>query len=112
MSTQCTPRQLAFPRVGRRRLVARFDGGTITTNAGALLLRAVEACTRVCQRPAQCFQDHRYPRMLEHTVEALVTQRVMALALGDEDLNDHDTLRRDPLVAAVVGKADPTGATR
>ena len=111
MSTQCTPHQLEFPRVGRRRLVARFNGGTITTNGGALLLRAVEACTRVCQRAAQCFQDHRDPRAVEHPVEALVTQRVMAQALGYEDLNDHDTLRRDPLVAA-VGKADPTGATR
>ena len=86
-------------------------GGTITANAGALLLRAVEACTRVCQRTAQCVKDHRDPRAREHTVEALVTQRVMALALGYEDLNDHDMLRRDPLVAA-VGKADPTGATR
>ena len=112
MSTQCTPLQLEFPPVGRRRLVARFDGGTITSNAGAVLLRAVEAGTGVCQRAARCFQDHRDPRLVEHTVEELVTQRVMALALGYEDLNDHDTLRRDPLVAAVVGKADPTGSSR
>ena len=90
MLTQCTPLQLEFPRVGRRRLVARFNGGTITTNGGALLLRAVEACTRVCQRAAQCFQDHRDAWAVGHTVEALVTQRVMALALGYEDLNDHD----------------------
>ena len=67
----------------------------------------------MCQPAARCFQDYRDPRALEHTVEALVTQRVMALALGYEDVNDHDTLRCDPLVAAVVvGKADPTGATR
>ena len=112
MSTQCTPTQLEFPRVGRRRLVARFDGGTLTSNAGALLLRAVEACTGVCRRAARCFQDARDPRLIEHSVEELVTQRVMALALGYEDINDHDTLRRDPLVAAVVGKADPTGSSR
>ncbi len=113
MSTQCTrskpPIQLEFPRVGRRRLVASFEGGTITSNAGALLLRAVERCTDVCRRAAQCFQDYRDPSLIEHTVEDLVTQRVMAVALGYEDLNDHDTLRRDPLLAAVVGKADPTG---
>ena len=112
MSTQCTPTQLEFPRVGRRRLVARFDGGTLTSNAGALLLRAIEACTGVCRRAARCFQDARDPRLIEHSVEELVTQRVMALALGYEDINDHDTLRRDPLVAAVVGKADPTGSSR
>lgn len=112
MGTQCTPLQLAFPQVGRRQLLARFDGGTITSNAGALLLRAVEACTRVCRRAARCFDDHRDSRWVEHTVEQLVTQRVMAVALGYEDVNDHDTLRRDPLVAAVVGKVDPTGALR
>jgi len=92
--------------------VARFDGGTLTSNAGALLLRAIEACTGVCRRAARCFQDARDPRLIEHSVEELVTQRVMALALGYEDINDHDTLRRDPLVAAVVGKADPTGSSR
>ena len=112
MTAQSTPLQLAFPQVGRRRLVARFDGGTLTSNAGALLLRAVEACTRVCRRAARCFEDYRDPRWVEHTVEELVTQRVLAVALGYEDLNDHDTLRRDPLVAAVVGKLDPTGARR
>ena len=116
LPTQCTrskpPIQLEFPRVGRRRLVASFDGGTITSNAGALLLRAVEKCTGVCRRAAECFQDYRDPSVIEHTVEDLVTQRVMAVALGYEDLNDHDTLRRDPLVAAAVGKADPTGENR
>ena len=112
MSTQCTPLQLEFPSVGRRRLLARFDGGTLTSNAGVLLLRAVEVCTGVCRRAARCFDDARDPRRIEHTVVELVTQRVLALALGYEDLNDHDTLRRDPLVAAVVGKVDPTGASR
>ena len=82
-------------------------GGRITSNAGALLLQAVEACTQVCRRAARCFQDHRDGRWVEHTVEELVTQRVLGLALGYEDLNDHDTLRRDALLAAVVGKAGP-----
>lgn len=93
MPTQCTPIQLAFPGVGRRSLLARFDGGTLTSNLGALLLRAVEACAAVCRRAAQCFSDARDVRRIEHTVEALVTQRVMAIAPGYEDLNDHDTLR-------------------
>ena len=92
MSTQCTPIQLEFPRVGHRRVVARFNGGAITSNAGALLLRAVESCTQVCRRAARCFQDHRDGRWVEHTVEELVTQRVVGLALGYEDVNDHDTL--------------------
>lgn len=112
MSTKCTPIELEFPTVGRRRVVARFDGGCLTSNAGGVLLRAVEACVGVCRRAARCFQDYRDPRRVEHTVEQLVTQRVMALALGWEDVNDHDALRRDPLVAAVVGKADVTGALR
>ena len=72
----------------------------------------MEACTGVCRRAAQAFYDTRDPRRVEHTVRELVRQRVLALALGYEDLCDHDTLRRDPLVAAVVGKADPTGAAR
>ena len=106
MSTKCTSIQLEFAGTSRRRLLARFDGGTLTSNAGPLLLRSVEARTRVCRRAAQCFVDRRDPRRTEYPVEALVTQRVMVVALGYEDLNDHDTLRRDPLMAAVVGKAD------
>ena len=82
MSTQCTPIQLEFPRVGRRRVVARFNGGAITSNAGALLLRAVESCTQVCRRAARCFQDHRDGQWVEHTVEELVTQRVVRSGAG------------------------------
>ena len=77
MSTQCTPVQLEFAGVGRRRLLARFDGGTLTLNGGALLLRAVEACTGVCRRAAQAFCDTRDLRRVEHTVKELVRQRVM-----------------------------------
>ena len=96
MSTECTSLQLQFPEVGRRRLVARFEGATVTSNAGALLLCAVDACTRVCRRAAQRFVDHRDPQWVEHTVEDLVTQQVMTIALGYEDLNYHDTLRQGP----------------
>jgi hypothetical protein len=98
--------------LGRRQVLADFDGGDITSNGGALLLRKVEELTGVIRQFAGCFTDHRDPDLIEHTVEELVGQRVYALTLGDEDLNDHDDLRRDPLLAAVVGKADPTGQTR
>ena len=112
MNTECTAVQLEFPGVGRRRLVARFDGGAISSDAGALLLKAVEARTGLLAGASRCFVDHRDPQRIEHSVEELVSQRVVALALGYEDLNDHDELRHDVLLASVVGKEDPTGSTR
>ena len=104
MNTECTAVQLEFPGVGRRRLVARFDGGAISSDAGALLLKAVEARTGLLAGAARCFVDHRDPQRIEHSVEELVSQRVVGLALGYEDLNDHDELRHDALLASVVGK--------
>jgi hypothetical protein len=98
--------------LGRREVLADFAGGDITSDGGALLLRKVEQLTAVIRQFAACFTDHRNPGLIEHTLEELVAQRVYALALGHEDLNDHDDLRRDPLLAAVVGKTDPKGATR
>ena len=92
MNTECTAVQLEFPGVGRRRLVARFDGGAISSDAGALLLKAVEARTGLLAGASRCFVDHRDPQRIEHSVEELVSQRVVALALGYEDLNDHDEL--------------------
>ena len=113
MSTECiTQQSFAFGRVGRRKVVARFDGGTITSEGGGLLLREVERQTAVVHQFAACFADHRHPAFVEHTVEELVGQRVYALALGYEDLNDHEDLRRDPLLATLVGKQDPTGTDR
>ena len=112
LNTECTAVQLEFPGVGRRRLVARFDGGAISSDAGALLLKAVEARTGLLAGASRCFVDHRDPQRIEHSVEELVSQRVVALALGYEDLNDHDELRHDALLASVVGKEDPTGSTR
>lgn len=112
METECNTAYLDFPMVGRRELVAGFDGGDITSDGGALLLRKVEQLTGVIRQFAACFADFRNPRLIEHTVEELVAQRVYALALGYEDLVDHDDLRRDPLLAAVVGKDDPKGTTR
>jgi len=92
--------------------VARFDGGSITSDGGGLLLREVERGTGIVRQFAACFTDHRNPRLIEHSVPELVAQRVYGLALGYEDLNDHDELRRDPLLATLVGKGDPTGAHR
>lgn len=111
-TTQCIPTPLTFPPLARRDVRACFDGGTITTDGGALLLGSVEAKTCILQQFATCFTDHRDPDLIEHAVADLVAQRVYGLALGYEDLNDHDTLRRDPLLATVVGKPDPTGADR
>src|SRR3954449_1054471 len=112
MTTQCTSSYLDFPMVGPRQVLADFDGGDISSDGGALLLRETERLTGVIRQSAACFTDHRNPDLVGHTVEELVAQRVYALALGYEDLNDHDDLRSDPLLATVVGKDDPTGETR
>ena len=112
MDTQCNFTYLDFPMLGRREIVADFDGGDITSDGGALLLRKIEQLTAVLRQFAACFTDHRNPDLVEHPLADLVAQRVYALALGYEDLNDHDDLRRDPLLAAVVGKEDPTGRAR
>jgi hypothetical protein len=89
-----------------------FNGGTISSDGGGLLLREVEQRTKVIEQFAECFDDHRQPERIEHTVRELVAQRVYALALGYEDLNDHDQLREDPLWAVLAGKEDPTGKSR
>jgi hypothetical protein len=112
MTTECNAREFAFQGLGSRAVTARFDGGAITSDAGSLLLREVEAKTGILRRFAACFTDHRDPERVEHSVGELLAQRVFALALGYEDLNDHDTLRHDPLLAVLVGKADPTGQDR
>jgi hypothetical protein len=112
MTTECTTNRLTFQPLGRREVVGAFEGGTITSDAGGLLLREVEGRTGIIRQFAACFVDHRDPELIEHTVEELVAQRVYGLALGYEDLNDHDRLRLDPLLAALVGKADPTGQDR
>ena len=112
METQCNATYLDFPMLGRRQVLADFSGGDISSDGGALLLREVERITGIIRQFAACFTDHRDPDLIEHTVEELVAQRVYGLALGYEDLNDHDDLRRDPLLATVVGKADPTGDSR
>jgi hypothetical protein len=112
MSTECTTEQLEFHGLGRRSVGARFDGGKISSDSGGLLLREVEQRTHIVQRLAGCFVDHRDPTQIEHSVESLIKQRVMGLALGYEDLNDHDDLRHDPLLALLSEVADPAGLMR
>jgi hypothetical protein len=92
--------------------VGRFDGGDITSDGGLLLLQATEERRGILSRFAECFSDHRDQRLIEHTCQELIAQRVLALALGYEDVVDHERLRLDPLLAAVVGKSDPKGQHR
>src|SRR5512142_162918 len=103
---------LDFPVLGSRLVLASFDGGDISSDGGSLLLRKTEKLTAIIRQCAARFTDHRHPELIEHSLEHLVAQRLYALALGYEDLNDHDDLRHDPLLATVVGKKDPTGQDR
>jgi hypothetical protein len=110
--TDCTARKYEFQGTGRRQIVAEFTGGRISSEGGAVLLGAVERQCRLVEGFAACFEDHRDPRHVEHSVGDLLRQRIFGLALGYEDLNDHEELRGDALLAAVVGKKEPTGSDR
>jgi len=110
--TECTGRDVRFRAPSGHELVASFDGGDITSDGGSMLLRAADDRMRLMERFAGCFRDHRDSRRIEHTVEEMVRQRVFGLAMGYEDLVDHDDLRRDPLLASLVGKRDPKGIRR
>jgi Transposase DDE domain group 1 len=110
--TECTQSSFGFAALYRREVVAQFDGGDITTDAGGLLLREVDRHLSMIDRLAASFTDHRQPHQIEHQVRELVAQRIYGLALGYEDLNDHDQLRSDPLIAALIGKAEPKGTDR
>jgi hypothetical protein len=87
-----------------RQVVASFDGGTITSDAGALLLGGTDRAIRLTERFASCFTDRRAAELVEHRVTTMVTQRVFGIALGYEDLIDHDELRHDPVLAVLAGK--------
>jgi len=112
METECTPEQLEFHVLGRRKVVGKFDGGKITSDAGGLLLREVEKRREILGRLAECFEDYRDQDLIDHTVESLIKQRVMGIALGYEDLNDHDSLRHDILMGLLSEKSDPEGGDR
>ena len=112
MTTECTTKQLAFHGLGRRDVVGCFNGGEISSDGGGLLLREVEQRTHILRRLSACFTDHRDPARIEHELETLIKQRVLGIALGYEDLVDHDELCRDRLLALLCGVSDVTGSGR
>jgi hypothetical protein len=106
MPTECSTDWFGFARVEGRDVVAAFDGGAITSDAGALLLGSTNRAIKLIDRFAGCFRDGRCQELVEHRVETLVGQRVLGIALGYEDLNDHDELRHDPVMAVLAGKLE------
>ena len=106
MPTKCNLELFEFAPVEGRRVVASFDGGTITSDAGALLLGGTDRAIRLTERFASCFTDTRAAELVEHSVATMVTQRVFGIALGYEDLIDHDELRHDPVLAVLAGKLE------
>jgi hypothetical protein len=106
MTPECNQFVFEFHPQKRREVRAQFDGGAITSDGGGLLLREVEKRVGILHQFAACFTDYRNPDLIEHQVEELVAQRVYGLALGYEDLNDHEELRNDPLLAVLVEKGE------
>ena len=112
MSTHRSSESLQFSNLGRRKVVAKFDGGRMSSDGGASLLREVDARCGLISRLAACFTDYRDPSRVEPGVERLLAQRIFGLCLGYEDLNDPDRLREDPALAMAVGGADIAGEER
>jgi len=104
--TECTQSEFGFATHFSRQVTARFDGGTMTTDAGGLLLRETDRRLNLLGRLAECFVDRRNRKMTRHSVQEMVAQRLYALALGYEDLNDHDQLRNDPVLRLIAGKEE------
>lgn len=103
---------MLFQEVGLRKVVADFSGGTLSSDGGVLLLGQVDRSLGLTRRLAACFGDQRDQRFVEHSVPELLAQRLYGQVLGYEDINDHQQLRRDPLLAAACGKTDPLGTER
>lgn len=104
--TECNQSSFGFEGFGTREIVARFDWGTISSDGGVLLLRQTDKRLKVLSRLAECFIDGRNPDLIEHTIQEMLSQRIYGLALGYEDLNDHEQLRTDPLFQVMSGRAD------
>ncbi len=111
MPTECSQDSLDFASLGSRKVTAAFDGGAMTSNAGALLLRETDRAIRLSRQAAACFTDGRRQDRIEHSVETLLAQRIHGIALGYEDLNDHDELRHDPVLGLLSGKLEARRAT-
>lgn len=110
--TVCFPEPLLFENLGDRAVVADFSAGHLSSDGGLLWLRQLDCSLGLTRQLSRCFHDRRDPDAIEHTVQHLVAQRVLGLAVGYEDLNDHNRLRHDPLLAVAAGKTDPLGHDR
>jgi len=104
--TECNQSSFGFENCGGREVVASFDGGTISSDGGSLLLRQTDQRLNLLPRLAQCFVDRRDPERVEHSVLEMLSQRIYGLALGYEDVNDHEDLRVDPLFGLLAGRKD------
>ena len=111
VKTGCTD-AIAYQELSGRKVISQFNGGQITTDAGGLLLREIEQARGFMKEFSKCFSDYRDQEAIEHTVEELLSQRIYGIAVGYEDLNDHDQLRIDSLLAVLCKKKDPTGQDR
>jgi len=104
--TECNQSSFGFAGNGKREIVARFDGGTISSDGGAFLLRQTDRHLNLLSRLAECFLDGRNPLLVQHSIEEMLSQRVYGLALGYEDINDHEQLRSDPVLGLLAGRTD------
>ena len=104
MPTECNTDLFGFARVENRRVEASFDAGLATSDAGALLLGSTDKAIGLIDRFSECFEDNRAAHLIEHDVKTLVGQRVVGIAMGYEDLNDHDHLRHNPVMAVMADK--------
>jgi Transposase DDE domain group 1 len=111
-NTACNQQTFGFQALGNRRVEADFSGGHLSSDGGALLLREADRSLRLCEELAGCFSDFRVADLVEHELPVMLRQRILGLALGYEDLNDHERLRVDPLMAAMCGRADVLGEQR
>ena len=102
--TECTRQPLLFSSLGRKKIAADFTGGTLTSDAGGLLLREVDRQLGLIDRLTECLTDSRDPSKIKHDLRTMLAQRILGIALGYEDLNDHDTLRHDPLFAVMADR--------
>jgi hypothetical protein len=111
-ATDCIDQPLLFQDLGPRKVVADFSGGTLSSDGGVLFLRRIDHGLGLSRRLAGCFDDQRDQRFVDHSMQQLLAQRLYGLALGYEDLNDHERLRLDPLLAVACEKRDPLGLDR
>ena len=110
--TECIQQNFEFQALGSRKVQADFKGGNLSADGGVVLLREVDSHSGLIDQLAACFTDFRSQRWVEHSVPELLRQRIFGMAMGYEDLNNHDSLRFDPVMAAGVGKSDPLGLER